>query len=648
MADMLQGMGPTQQGPSPDEIAAFEQMRAQLSPGELNAEMMAVAEQVDPAAVAELKAELQSMEVPPEIIAMLRQLVQEVMADPDNYPQIRQKYLSMGVDVEMLPEVLEPEFFAALDMALDQMRVGPSMGQMPAPMMDPMMMPQGFARGGIASLRPMAQELASAGRYGDTMLAHITPAEAQLLRSYGGSGSINPVTGLPEFFSLFKKIGRALKKFARSTVGKIVTGIVLYSIAGPLAAGVLGAGAPAAATAAVKGFVAGAGSNLLAGGDLKSSLKTGAISGLTAGAFTGVTGGRAAFQRTPTPAIVDSVPTYVAPGTEGLSQGYIPSRQPVPGSYIGETIATAPAGTFNFSALDRAAAPVASTASTAATSAPATDPVFYQPPPTPFDQIEAFDFGHPEQYLAQSNINAPTLRTALNNQVAQTSFQPPGGFFENVRDAFDFGEGKGFGQSMKDAFLPSGRKKTLGEALAEVKRDPEYQSFTAAEKLEVAKDMVARPPLTLTRKYLPLASAGLGIAALTGAFDEQEQEDVPEGWEDFAAGISPGAKLLSEQPGRYGLQFGGTQTTAAPYNPYLFYQPPRRAATGGIMSAYPRKNGHINGPGTGTSDDVPAMLSDGEFVFTAKAVRAMGDGSRRKGAKRMYALMRKLEGRHNG
>ena len=60
---------------------------------------------------------------------------------------------------------------------------------------------------------------------------------------------------------------------------------------------------------------------------------------------------------------------------------------------------------------------------------------------------------------------------------------------------------------------------------------------------------------------------------------------------------------------------------------------------------FPRKTGPINGPGTGTSDSIPAMLSDGEFVFTAKALRAMGKGSRRKGAKRMYALMKALEKR---
>jgi hypothetical protein len=37
------------------------------------------------------------------------------------------------------------------------------------------------------------------------------------------------------------------------------------------------------------------------------------------------------------------------------------------------------------------------------------------------------------------------------------------------------------------------------------------------------------------------------------------------------------------------------------------------------------------------------MLSDGEFVFTAKAVRGAGNGSRRAGAARMYALMKSLE-----
>jgi hypothetical protein len=67
------------------------------------------------------------------------------------------------------------------------------------------------------------------------------------------------------------------------------------------------------------------------------------------------------------------------------------------------------------------------------------------------------------------------------------------------------------------------------------------------------------------------------------------------------------------------------------------------------------QGGFIEGPGTGTSDSIPAMiyqnggpvqearLSDGEFVMTADAVRGAGGGNRNKGAARMYELMRQYE-----
>jgi hypothetical protein len=104
----------------------------------------------------------------------------------------------------------------------------------------------------------------------------------------------------------------------------------------------------------------------------------------------------------------------------------------------------------------------------------------------------------------------------------------------------------------------------------------------------------------------------------------------------------------------YGIT-GSPGGVAQPYNAAglygvpLIYGPdgqPRKMARGGIPepTKFPRRNGPINGPGTGTSDDIPAMLSDGEFVFTARAVRNAGGGSRRKGAARMYKLMKKLEG----
>jgi hypothetical protein len=52
----------------------------------------------------------------------------------------------------------------------------------------------------MKNIKQTASKLENYGRNGDTILAHITPAEAQLLQRLGGSGTINPKTGLPEFF----------------------------------------------------------------------------------------------------------------------------------------------------------------------------------------------------------------------------------------------------------------------------------------------------------------------------------------------------------------------------------------------------------------------------------------------------------------
>ena len=67
------------------------------------------------------------------------------------------------------------------------------------------------------------------------------------------------------------------------------------------------------------------------------------------------------------------------------------------------------------------------------------------------------------------------------------------------------------------------------------------------------------------------------------------------------------------------------------------------AKGGGIGDLDLRGGGHSIGPGTGTSDDIPAMLSDGEFVVTAKAVENLGGGDRMEGARRMYSMMNQLD-----
>jgi len=84
--------------------------------------------------------------------------------------------------------------------------------------------------------------------------------------------------------------------------------------------------------------------------------------------------------------------------------------------------------------------------------------------------------------------------------------------------------------------------------------------------------------------------------------------------------------------------------TAAPGTPTVSYRPK-------MMNM----GGYIEGPGTGTSDSIPATiyqnggpvqearLSDGEFVMTADAVRGAGGGDRNAGAAKMYEMMNQFE-----
>jgi len=63
------------------------------------------------------------------------------------------------------------------------------------------------------------KKVASLGRFGDTQLAHVTPEEANMLRAMGGSGTINPYTGLRENFRGFRRFVRSLGNVAGNVLG---------------------------------------------------------------------------------------------------------------------------------------------------------------------------------------------------------------------------------------------------------------------------------------------------------------------------------------------------------------------------------------------------------------------------------------------
>jgi len=88
-----------------------------------------------------------------------------------------------------------------------------------------------------------------------------------------------------------------------------------------------------------------------------------------------------------------------------------------------------------------------------------------------------------------------------------------------------------------------------------------------------------------------------------------------------------------------------------------FYDPtqnPYLAADGGGIQRFamgtpefPRMTGDISGPGTGTSDSIPAMLSDGEHVLTKQEVSQIGGGDNDLGHQRLYAMREDLRSQAN-
>ena len=92
-------------------------------------------------------------------------------------------------------------------------------------------------------------------------------------------------------------------------------------------------------------------------------------------------------------------------------------------------------------------------------------------------------------------------------------------------------------------------------------------------------------------------------------------------------------------PERTPVTAADTAFSGQALDPYLF-------AKGGGLAQFPERDLLVEGPGTERSDDIPAMLSDGEFVINARAVRGAdptGKGARYRGAQNLYNMMRNFE-----
>lgn len=702
----------------------------------VNAELAKLAPQLD--------------QLPDEVLDQLLQIVQYMHDNPKEYPQLLKDLVDEGIVEEGdFPEEYDPEFLATFGMVIMQARKTRQAAQQGAmPIQQAPIPPVGMARGGIAEAAHM---VASRGRGQDTMLAHVNPQEARMLRSKGGMGTINPATGLPEY-GFFKKVVKAVggavsgavkgvvgavKTVLKSPIGKVLATAALAAFIGPAAFGLSGAAGVAAQMAIASGAV-----TALSGGSFKDVMKSAVVGGATAffgapgGAVSNFVGGavtNAAANAAITSGIVgtgigllsgqklqDAVKSGVTAGaisglTTGFSKGFS-SQINAPKVGTGPIDAQAAEAPTVQNQLNNQS-DVNSSYTGKPSSGPAYDTGFGPGTNAPENSsytgrtsnVAPTDIGFTTPKFEGSAVGATASPTNPSSPTDPRSFTGSlkdigGGISDIAQGNFSTGFDQ-LGTGAKNLFLPSTPSDMEIMNSQEYKdligyRNPDGTSmYTGKEALEkLSKSMSPG----IFRTYGPSVAAGLGVMGLAGGYEQkqpeptalqsdmerrlQEEKDrvaanpgdyVPKGMERFGIQYNEKGEMIgstpfnpqpagpvnvaakdyladySPTPPTYNAPANAVGTGASIYQPYntasmyTNLMPPQYRADGGIASlargGYPRRTGQISGPGTETSDSIPAMLSDGEFVMTAKAVRGAGKGNRLAGAKKMYALMHQLE-----
>jgi hypothetical protein len=497
----------------------------------------------------------------------------------------------------------------------------------------------------------------------------------------GGSGTINPETGLPEYFKkAFKSVTKAVGGAVKSVVGAAskVLGPELTSIVATVGGFMIGGPAGAAiaqglvtygqggslkdvllnsATAYIggaygptAGAIAGGGSTLIRGGSLKDAVKAAAISYGASYAMNQM-GALGSEGMAPEGTDLSRV------GSLDSSGNFVPSDVATPGSVT----AANPSGT--------AVNPVVTPNSVNAVN-PGGFGLNAGPAPgagaSASGGLPSLNFQAPNY-----SLNAPSVASSGISALPNAAASSSPGFFSNLtsgnlaaagKDALNFAK-------THPGYTTAGVLALTG-AMGGFKPDQPPPPGMVDRNI-TGETLIAQDP----SKYIVQGMPGVrytpeGNIDRTGTNPPFQPNPAFQASQTFATpqyGTSTQPNYPTYTPPMAAAAPVAGNPVTQPYNTMAMYNflpsnQPRYMADGGIASffgpgqsvvqmnrgGYPRRTGQISGPGTETSDDIPAMLSDGEFVITAKAVRGVGNGSRREGAKKLYRMMHAMEKKAGG
>ncbi len=529
-----------------------------------------------------------------------------------------------------------------------------------------------FGSAGIATFQPIATRMASYGRYGDDTVAHVETGELIVpkalidqnpklkasifnhLRELGvedperyvvgsGANSLNPETGMPEFF--LKKVFRSVKKAASKIAKGVKKGLKsvgkVLKKAAPIVLPIALSFTP---LGAIYGAALGSGiGSLIQGKSLKDSLKSALIAGATGALFKGFTG-KGTFMENVSAEAANPMGRISETATN-VGEGKIF------GSFSGGTSAPAESATLAESTqagsnVDAFKADGLQARKVALTP----DEVVGQATGDPVGLGQVDPAAGTYNTLGSTPpTSAPQTFTMADQAALEAAAQPPG-FAESAQNLY------------QDPSLANLKELTLGAepmTASEVLTKAGYNPATvsAESALGKAAEKAAEESAgTLVRNYaIPAVggtlAAGYGLSKLLPG-DEPEDEPTIEEMQG-----PTGADLIAQRPGDFlipGNPMLSTGDTVVATNyglmgqpksffdalPYL--RPDTLAAEGGEI--FPRRVGGIMpNEGIPGQDSVRAMLMPGEFVMTTNAVKGLGNGNNQVGINRMYDMMRGLE-----
>lgn len=539
-----------------------------------------------------------------------------------------------------------------------------------------------YAQGGQAhGIKSIAHDLVKYGRNGDTMLAHINPEEAAVLKAMGGSGTINPHTGLPEYGlgSIFKGGINAVKSVVQPVYNatlKNIPGVDQALVGVDKAVGKTIPGGWGTLGMVAASMVPGMTPMMMAG--------LGALNG------SGVMRGDGKFNLQG--ALMGGAAAYgMANLTSGLEAAGGGSSSIPAGDIVTANASVDPIGALNASqnftgAAAQEAAANAAVQGAGSSAANAVNPDVYSglagtqgaitPPPTPSGlENLATGYGQNASAVGEGLKNLTGFGADGSAAAARAAFTGSGATLQNtalpiamgsmglmdIKAQEDYLNAQKASGAINDSDYNS-QMTRINEAKSRASAAMDANPYQFAEGGEVKGYFGGGVMQAISARiqndpsFLDKVQSSSGGSGFLGG--------IPISAINQMAGNSPAldykqlaAKAMAENPYKYAM--GGAvnprddQSNMPSQTPMQRFEPSgmMNYAEGGMAGGR-----FLSGGGDGLSDDIPAIigdkqpakLADGEFVVSSDVVSGLGGGSSKAGAKKLYSMMDRVRKQAHG